>query len=49
MFYALVAIIVVVFFIAGMVFFRKHGDRIEADAAKVSAVVQSVKDTTKAL
>ena len=47
----LIAIIVatVVGFLAGALVFRRHGDRIEADAAKVSAVVQSVKDTTKAL
>ncbi|MHB1098655.1 MAG: hypothetical protein ACYCZR_03795 [Burkholderiales bacterium] len=45
------AIVVAFFvgFLCGAIFFRRHGDRIEADINAVSAVAQNVKDTTKAL
>lgn len=48
--YIIVAVVaLIVGFVAGALFFRKHGERVVADAAKVSSVVQNVKDTTKAL
>lgn len=40
---------VLIGFVGGALFFRKHGDRIVADVAKVSAVAQNVADTTKKL
>lgn len=48
--YIIVAVVaLVVGFVGGFLFARKHGDRVAADVEKVSAVVQNVKDTTKAL
>ena len=39
----------VVGFIGGMLFFRRHQSRIEADAKAVSGIAQNVADTTKKL
>lgn len=48
--YIIVAVVaLVVGFVGGFLFARKYGDRVAADVAKASAVVQNVKDTTKAL
>ena len=39
----------IVGFLAGALVFRRHGDRIEADAAALSAAAKNVADTTKKL
>ncbi len=48
--YIIVAVVALVIgFVGGFLFARKHGDRVVSDIAKGAAVVQNVKDTTKAL
>ena len=49
MFLIAIFVAAVVVFLAGALVFRKHGDRIEADAAALSAAAKNVADTTKKL